>query len=178
MKVVKKRGQVWVETVIYTLIALALIGTVLAFVKPKIEEIQDKITVDQTIELMSALDSRILSVSQGGVGNQRLAEIQIKDGVLKIDGDKNEIVFTLPESRHAYSEPSTDAESNIIKSGNVNIQTIKRGTLYEIILNISYAYDLTVNGENESISLSKAPTPYRISISNNGGNVIDLRSVN
>ena len=39
----KKRGQVWVETVIYTLIALALIGTVLAFVKPKVEEMQDKI---------------------------------------------------------------------------------------------------------------------------------------
>ena len=43
-----KKAQVWIETVIYTLIALALIGTVLAFVKPKIQEIQDKIVKIQS----------------------------------------------------------------------------------------------------------------------------------
>ena len=36
----KKRGQIWVETVIYTLIALILIGLVLTFITPKIKEIQ------------------------------------------------------------------------------------------------------------------------------------------
>ena len=42
-----KHGQVWVETVIYTLIAFALIGTVLTFVKPKIEEMQDSAIISQ-----------------------------------------------------------------------------------------------------------------------------------
>ena len=35
-------GQVWVETVTYTLIAIVMIGLVLSFAKPKIEELQDK----------------------------------------------------------------------------------------------------------------------------------------
>ena len=48
-KGVKKRGQIWVETVIYTLIALVMIGTILAFALPKISEIQDKSTIEQSI---------------------------------------------------------------------------------------------------------------------------------
>jgi uncharacterized protein (UPF0333 family) len=38
-----KRGQIWVETVVYTLIALVMIGLVLAFAKPKIEELQSDV---------------------------------------------------------------------------------------------------------------------------------------
>ena len=37
------KGQVWVETVLYTLIGLALIGVVLAIITPKINETRDKI---------------------------------------------------------------------------------------------------------------------------------------
>ena len=36
-----RRGQVWVETVIYTLIGIALIGLVLAILTPKIKEFRD-----------------------------------------------------------------------------------------------------------------------------------------
>ena len=45
------RGQVWIETVIYTLIAFALIATALTYIKPKIEEIQDKAIVENMIAL-------------------------------------------------------------------------------------------------------------------------------
>ena len=43
------KGQIWVETMVYTLIAFALIGIVLMFVKPKIEEIQDTSIIEQSI---------------------------------------------------------------------------------------------------------------------------------
>ena len=36
------KAQVWIETVIYLLIAFIMIGMVLAFVKPKLEDIKDK----------------------------------------------------------------------------------------------------------------------------------------
>ena len=48
----KKNGQVWVETVIYTLIAFSLIAAVLAFVKPKIDELQDKAIIEQSIGMI------------------------------------------------------------------------------------------------------------------------------
>jgi len=66
----QKRGQVWVETVIYTLIAFVMIGLVLAYAKPKIEELQDKALIEQSIEMMKDIDSTILRM--GGAGNQRL----------------------------------------------------------------------------------------------------------
>ena len=43
------KGQIWVETVLYTLIALALIGITLAFVMPKINESKNNLIVEQTI---------------------------------------------------------------------------------------------------------------------------------
>ena len=58
------RGQIWIETVIYTLIAFFMIGIVLAFVRPKILEFQDKIIIDRSINLMDHLNNNILSIAQ------------------------------------------------------------------------------------------------------------------
>ena len=74
----KKRGQIWVETVVYTLIAFALIGLVLAFVKPKIEEIQDKAVLDQSAGILEEIDSIVKNL--GSPGNQRLIELGISKG--------------------------------------------------------------------------------------------------
>ena len=41
-----RRGQVWVETVIYTLIGMAVIGLVLAGALPKINEKKDEIHIN------------------------------------------------------------------------------------------------------------------------------------
>ena len=56
------RGQIWVETVIYTLIGLALMGLVLAFVMPKINESKDRIILQQTITSLNDIDEKINSV--------------------------------------------------------------------------------------------------------------------
>jgi len=53
----EKKGQIWVETVIYVLIALIMIGAVLAFINPKVKEIQDKLTLDKTVVLLEELDT-------------------------------------------------------------------------------------------------------------------------
>ena len=78
----KKGGQVWIETVIYTLIAFGLIAAVLAFVKPKIDEAQDKAVIEQSISMVKAVDSLIRETIQGGAGNKRILEISIKKGSL------------------------------------------------------------------------------------------------
>ena len=46
----KKKGQIWVETVLYTLIGLALIGITLAIMMPKITQSREKVVVEQSIE--------------------------------------------------------------------------------------------------------------------------------
>jgi len=167
-----KRGQIWVETVIYTLIALVMIGLVLSFVKPKIEEIQDKAIIEQSIEIMEDINTIILSLIQGGPGNKRLIELGIKKGNLKIDGISDKIVFEM-ESRYTYSEPGQD-----IYHGSIIAHTEKRGKFNIVNLTVDYSedYDITYQGENKLKTISKASTPYKLFISNKGGNktIIDI----
>ena len=54
-----KKGQVWIETVLYTLIGISLIGLVLAFVTPKINEAKDRAVVEQTINSLSTFDEKM-----------------------------------------------------------------------------------------------------------------------
>ena len=166
----RKRGQVWVETVIYTLIAFVMIGLVLAYAKPEIEKLQDKAIIEQSIALVKDIDSTILTM--GGQGNQRLIELGIKKGVLKIDGVEDLIVFEI-ESKYTYSEPGTD-----ISDGNLIIHTGKRGKFNIVNLTRDYSeeYNITYQGKDELKSLSKASIPYKLLISNKGGDktVIDI----
>jgi len=166
----QKRGQVWVETVIYTLIAFVMIGLVLAYAKPKIEELQDKALIEQSIGMMKDIDSTILRM--GGTGNQRLIELGIKKGTLKIDGENDLIVFEI-EGRYSYSEPGID-----IFDGNLIIHTEKKGKFNIINLTRDYSdeYDITYQGRDESKSISKASIPYKLLITNKGGDktIIDI----
>ena len=55
----RKKGQIWIETVLYTLIGLSLIGLVLAFVTPKINEARDNLVIEQTKDVMKIFDDKI-----------------------------------------------------------------------------------------------------------------------
>ena len=157
-----KRGQIWVETVIYTLIAFVMIGLVLAYAKPKIEELQDKSIIEQSIGMMKDIDSTILTI--GCPGNQRAIELGIKKGTLKIDGVNDLIIFEI-ESKHTYSEPGTD-----ISDGNLIIRTEKRGKFNIVNLTRDYSegYDITYQGKDELKLISKSSIPYKVFISNKG----------
>jgi hypothetical protein len=160
-----KKGQVWVETVIYTLIAFSLIAAVLAFVKPKIDELQDKAVIEQSIGLMKDLDSKVREVIQGGSGNKRILDVSIKEGSLIIDGINDEIVFEM-ESKYVYSELG-----EVISEGNLLIKTEKKMGSNMVTINRSYVADkfnVTYNLEDKLKTLTKASTSYKISIINRG----------
>ncbi len=171
----KKRAQVWVETVIYTLIALTMIGLVLSFVRPKLEEIQDKAIIEQSLSMMEDINSVILSLVQGGPGNKRLIEITIKKGALNIDGNNDKIIFEM-ESKYTYSQPGEN-----IYSGSLIAHTEKRGEFNIVTLTGNYTeeYNITYKEKDELKSISKASTPYKIFMSNKGGDkpVIDIEVI-
>ena len=157
----KKRGQVWIETVIYTLIALIIIGLVLAFAKPKIQEIQDKIVLEQSLEILQEIDSIILDI-QEVPGNKRILEIGIKKGNLEIDGVNNKIIFEM-ESRYVFTEPGAN-----VAIGKIIAKTEPRGELNSITFTRVYGdYEISF-GEGYSKIFTSAPNPYRLAISNKG----------
>jgi len=161
----KKRGQVWIETVIYTLIAFGLIAAVLAFVKPKIDEIQDQGIIEQSIGLVKEIDSTIREIVQGGAGNKRKLETSIKAGSLILDGGADSILFEL-ESSYVYSEIGSE-----IAEGSLLIKTEERGNTHLVTIARKYMddnYDIKFDGEDEVKTLNKAATSYNLFISNNG----------
>src|SRR3989338_8502319 len=109
---IEKRGQVWIESVLYSLIGIAL-----ALITPKINEAKDKIVVDQSIESLDAFRLKIDSALDKNVGNiRKLEEFKIKRGELLINATGDNIMFILDDLSKPYSEPGI-----VLKIGRVEV---------------------------------------------------------
>ena len=168
-----KKGQIWIETVVYTLIAFAILGAVLSVVKPRLEKIQDKSIIEQSIKMMEEIDSTIREIDSAS-GNKRQIELNIKKGSLKIDGEKDIIVFDI-ESKLTYSEPG-----EIYKKGEISITNEKIGELNKLNATLDYTgkYDLRWNMKDNMELLTKSSESYNIFVSNdkdeNGVDIINF----
>ncbi|MCK5449262.1 hypothetical protein KAI32_00175 [Candidatus Pacearchaeota archaeon] len=167
-----KRGQIWVETVIYTLIGLAIIGLVLAAAKPKIDAMQDEIIIEQSIEALGNINDKIYEV-QRATGNRRGVELTIGKGKFIIDMAGDKISWVI-ESSFEYSEKDV-----AVSLGSLEVLT-KESTPWEVTLEEDYSIDIQFEGQTNGIKeLTPASTPYELIIENKGidatGNiVIDL----
>jgi hypothetical protein len=159
-----RHAQVWVETVLYTLIAFTIIGLVLTYIKPEIEKFQDKSLIKQSITLMSDLNSKISEVSKNGEGNKRILEISVKKGYLNINGVNDSVAFEL-ESLYPYTEP----EEKYSEQG-VEISTVEKSGKNKISLlsNYSETLNITYAGKEETKIISPSSTFYRLYIENKG----------
>lgn len=158
-----RKGQIWVETVIYILIAFVMIGLVLSFVRPEIEEMRDKAVIEQSIDIMNNLDSVFSDIIIPG--NRRIVDIGIKKGEMEINSQNDTIIFRI-DSTYVYSEPG-----EVVVVGNLNVTTEDRGKYNLVVLkrDFSSKYNITYqNSENPKI-LSKTSVPYKLIVTNEGG---------
>jgi len=151
----KKQGMVWVSTVLYILISLAILGIVIAAVQPRIKSTRDKATIDQTINILNELDQKIIEVDNSAEGNIRSLNLQIKRGILTIDSNENKIEWSLEDASYKYSEPETP-----IKIGRITALTKEKQGKFNITLTLNYETDIN----SELISLQPSETPYKIFI--------------
>src|SRR3990167_7867220 len=96
-----KKGQVWIETVIYTLIGLSLIAIVLAFITPRISEAKDKAIVSQTISSMNQFDEKINEVL-AAPGNVSYIDFTIKRGSFIVNSSGDSIIFFIEDMARPY----------------------------------------------------------------------------
>ncbi|MCK5343867.1 MAG: hypothetical protein KAR20_10710 [Candidatus Heimdallarchaeota archaeon] len=171
-RLVNKRGQIWVETVIYTLIGLAIIGIVLAAAKPKIDAKKDEIIIEQAIEALGNINDKIYEV-QRAAGNRRAVRLTIGKGKFIIDMAEDKISWVI-ESSFEYSE-----KDMAVSLGSLEVLT-KESTPWEVTLEEDYSIDLQFEEQTAGTKeLDAASTPYELIIENKGiddaGNlVIDL----
>lgn len=159
-----KRGQVWVETVIYTLIAFVVLGGVLAFAKPKIEELQDESTIEESVNMLEQIDQTINEISPT-TGNRRKVTLSINKGNFQINSPQDKITFNM-ETSYQYSEPG-----QTIEQGPVKIKNNQVGETYRLNATLEYEdYNITWSGQEETELLTSSPTEYQIFVTNEGQN--------
>ncbi|MEM4230513.1 MAG: hypothetical protein QXF25_01420 [Candidatus Pacearchaeota archaeon] len=164
----KKKGQVWIETVLYTLIGLAIIGVLLALIKPSIDQKKDELVLTQAMEILNGIDYNIAEVEYRGVGNSRIVQFSLKKGQLFINGKEDEIRFFM-DSKHMFSEPGTEITIGKIKA----LTEEKAKKRYNVTLAIAYkpVVNITINDKDEGKVLQASSTPYNIIVINKGRNI-------
>ncbi len=155
-------GQIWIETVIYTLIGLSLIGLTLAILTPKIKEFRDRSLIEETLSSMNLFDSKINEILDAP-GNRRRIDLALDKGVLSIDSLNNSLRFLLENAKVRYSEPGVSLEI-----GRVNVTTMENGENYDIKLEIFYLHNLSFESKEDYVEFSPVSIPYKFFIENKG----------
>jgi hypothetical protein len=159
----KKRGQVWIETVLYTLIGLALMGMALGFIMPKINQARDKALVDQAVNSMNAFDEKINEAIERGPGNRRETEFMIKKGELYINSSGDEVMLVLTGLSKPVSQLDVEIQRGRIRQ--ISVAQQKTNAVYlrmDYIANISYA------SSDDTKKFTAAALPYKFFIENRG----------
>lgn len=162
-----KKAQVWIETVIYTLIGLTIIGILLAVSKPKIDEKKDELIIEQTIDSLNKIDSVIYNVAYKGAGNKRNPDLKVSKGKFIIDSEQDSVSWEI-DSKFKYSEPEL-----IVPLGRLKVLTTKSNP-WKVNLWINYTFDLVSDTGNKK-EFSVASTPYQLYIENQG--VVDNKVI-
>lgn len=171
----QKRGrlaQVWVETVVYTLIGLTIIGAIIAVTTPKIKQLTDKAIIEQTISAMNDLDNVIREVSDYASGTSLNPSFKIKKGELVIDSGKDRIFFVLKDTNLKYSQVGSN-----VTQGNLVVFTEQNVQKYNVYLILNYNFNLTFNGLDETKIFTQAPVAYNFHVTHQGWEKIDIKNL-
>lgn len=164
-----KKGQIWVETVLYTVIIISIITLILALTIQSINKQKDEAIVAQSIDALNTMDQKIKDVSHD-TGNVRIVDFNLRKGKLFISGKNDTITLMINDLGDPYSQP--DIELN---EGNVKILTTQGPKKSSVNLTLKYNFNMTYDGNDEEVAFSQASTAYKFSIENS--KTIDIREV-
>ena len=172
----KKRGQVWIETVIYTLIGLTIIGILISIVTPKINQMSDRAVMSQSINSLSKIDEQFSEIIVTP-GNSRQFDLFFKKGEYIVDPNSSSIYYVLRDTGLLYSQLNST-----ILQGEVNVATFQKNGGYVILASLNYSsFNITYDSQTKTKVLSASPSAYKILIENKGlvgdKTQINLRSV-
>jgi type II secretory pathway pseudopilin PulG len=162
---VNKKADIWVSTVLYILIGMAVIGMLLAVIRPKVAEMKDSLSIDQTVESLNKFDEIMLRTRQA-IGTRLSYELSLSRGDLQINAQGENITWIIRDSAYRYSQ-----EGVPIKLGNIEILTEKKGQFWQVTLTRDYSnsnLDLTFSGADTNKVLTASKMPYRIFLENQG----------
>jgi hypothetical protein len=167
------KAQIWIETVIYTLIGLTIIASMMYVILPKINQMNDKAIISQSVDSLNSIDTEIQNLLVSPA-NKREIFLNVKKGEYTINSEKDKLFFVLKGTELLYSEVDEEIiDGEIIKT------TRSRGEKYDVYLYLNYSY-LNITFENKEINktLTSASTAYRLLFENLGADSNNRINVN
>ncbi len=116
----KKRGQVWVSAILYTVVIIVAITLILSVGIPLINKMKDKIVFSRAKDMMLNLDKHVVDVASEGEGSQRIVPIEIVDG--KMEVKNNQIVWKFDTSSEIVTSRTKIDIGNLIIISNANVE--------------------------------------------------------
>jgi type II secretory pathway pseudopilin PulG len=161
------KGQVWIETVLYTIVILAIIAIVLSFTIPKINEGKDRLVIEQSIDALKNLDKSIYDAGRQ-TGNVRIVQFSLKRGTLFFNPASKNITLVIDGLTSIYSQPG-----QTIQDGEVGVTSVEGSKTHSIVLTLTYPESLPFRYEDEmgEVKVNSASLPYTFSIENTGSYV-------
>lgn len=153
-----KNAQVWVETVIYTLIGLTIIGILLVATLPRIEEMKDQSLIEQAIQSLGKINEQIYETLKAPGNRRVIQQLNIGKGSLYIDGENDKLYWEI-ESTKMYSE-----EGISIRIGIVKVTTTGKGP-WNVLLEVAYP-NLDIKYDNQDVvkEFHESTNSYRLSL--------------
>jgi type II secretory pathway pseudopilin PulG len=159
----KKEGVVWISTILYTMISLAIIGLLLSVIQPKISQVRDSIIIDQTKASLTKIDAIVLDVT-GGTNSKQYSEFRLGKGNIIISGPNNSISWVY-DAKYKYSE----VNRTIRYASSIYETTDQIGDMYRITLKLNYSdIDLRYNDQETDKILQAGSIPYKLWFENKG----------
>jgi hypothetical protein len=166
-----KKAVVWVSTVLYILISLAILSVVLVSVQPIINKNRDKAVLYQSETMLNEIDSTIIKVSdnEGTILN---LDVKISQGNLIINSTNNVIAFELKDSGYQYGE-----ENKTIKTGKIYSLTRKINGKWGVLMYLNYSnYNITYTSLESNKILSEGNYVLAFENKNSISKQIDVRA--
>ncbi len=160
-----KKSQVWVETVIYTLIGLTIMGALIAVITPRVNMMIDRSVISQSSESLNYISDQI-SDSLSSSGNQRAISLMVKKGEYVINPAENSIYFILKGTTYLASQPN-----EVTPQGEITILTTEKSKKsYDVKLELKLnAINLTYQDTKLGKTLTNSPTAYSLIVTYLGG---------
>lgn len=119
-----KKGDVWVSAVLYFGLGIVVLTLVLSLGMPAVNRLRDKNVATQTKDVFATLDANIRQVARGGPGTQRVLELGLAKGEVKV-----------------YS--AANAEKAIDSTANANAKKVIFGdSLVDVTNRVVWTYQL------------------------------------
>ena len=165
-----KYSQIWVETVVYTLIGLSILGMIIAVITPKINQMIDKTTLTHSLESLNSINEQIMD-TMTSAGQQREIILNAKKGEYVINGLDDTFYFILKNSNYKYSQPGI-----IFPQGDIEVLTSnKTAGKYDVVFLLNYSsFNLTFYNEDGVKQLTSSPVEYNLLIQNKGNKQLNF----